>query len=342
MSELETSKDWTPIAVLMDCAEDLGISVATFRSELHEKLSFHNNIHDELTLLEVYSYYDRNLVDAIRSAIYKMAGHVPITLAQYEIMFHYMLGADNLHGAIKRIWEFSSVAQQSLESARMELTRKMGEASLSINWGVGDLEKQYSSFFYSEFYRTIYIFEWLIGCPLGIHKIDVPFSKNDYSEKLNKYLNYPISYDKAAYTMHFSERTLDRPIVRNIGDLKFLLKVYPAVSVLQSGMERLSIRVEHFMISQCISSEKMLSAPQLATLLNMSETSMRRKLKSEGTSYGEIRRRCQESVARYLLKSTSQDISCIGYGVGFESAAAFRRAFKSWTGMTPSEARGQF
>ena len=330
---------WAPLDTLLDCAEELGIDVASFRVELAQKLTLHQQVRDELSLLETYSYYDRSLVDAIRGAVYRMAGQAPITLDQYEILFHYMLGADDLYGALKAIWKFSAYAQQSLEKASMKLERNRGETRLSINWGVGDLERRYASLFYSELYRTIYILEWMIGCPLEIQRLELPFAESGFSRKLKEYLKYPVAYGKPAYTMVFPERMLNKPIVREISDLKLLLKVYPAVSVLQSGLEKLSIRVEHFIISQCISAEKMLSAAQLSTLLNMSETSMRRKLKSEGVSYSEIRRRCQETVAKHLLKNTAQDVGAIGYQVGFEDAAAFRRAFKSWTGLTPAAAR---
>jgi AraC-like DNA-binding protein len=47
----------------------------------------------------------------------------------------------------------------------------------------------------------------------------------------------------------------------------------------------------------------------------------------------------QQVSARQLLADPARTVKQVGYEVGFASTAAFVRAFKRWTGETPSTFR---
>ena len=73
---------------------------------------------------------------------------------------------------------------------------------------------------------------------------------------------------------------------------------------------------------------------QLAT----SERTLRRRLTEAGTSFEQLLENLQRERAEALLKGT-YPIREIALAVGFSDPSAFSRAFKRWTGKTPSEAR---
>lgn len=77
----------------------------------------------------------------------------------------------------------------------------------------------------------------------------------------------------------------------------------------------------------------------IAQLLHMSPATLRRRLGEEGSSYSELRARCQREMAEYLLRQTSMTMEDIAARLGFSSERAFRRAFREWTGETPSACR---
>lgn len=83
-------------------------------------------------------------------------------------------------------------------------------------------------------------------------------------------------------------------------------------------------------------------SPKLADIaaeLHLTERTLRRQLAAAGTGFKEIHDHVRSERARDLLRERDLPISRIGTSVGFRDAREFRRAFKRWTGITPSQAR---
>jgi AraC-like DNA-binding protein len=76
-----------------------------------------------------------------------------------------------------------------------------------------------------------------------------------------------------------------------------------------------------------------------ARSLALSERSLRRHLAVEGTSYVEIQHSVLEAVAGDLLRHQGLTIQETAHAMGFADATTFHRAFKRWTGMTPTAFR---
>lgn len=84
--------------------------------------------------------------------------------------------------------------------------------------------------------------------------------------------------------------------------------------------------------------------PDLGTIasgLHMSERSLSRRLKREGTSFREIRGRILRSWATQYLSSTSDSVESIATALGYQDAANFRRAFHGWEDCSPGEYRAK-
>jgi len=76
----------------------------------------------------------------------------------------------------------------------------------------------------------------------------------------------------------------------------------------------------------------------VAARLQTTERTLRRRLADEGTSFEQLLTTLQRERASALLK-TSSPITAIAHAVGFTDASAFSRAFKRWTGTSPSDYR---
>jgi AraC-like DNA-binding protein len=80
-------------------------------------------------------------------------------------------------------------------------------------------------------------------------------------------------------------------------------------------------------------------ADAIASTLAMSPSTLRRRLKDEGTSVRELRDDVLRELATQALRQTRANISSISYELGYSEVSAFDRAFRRVTGQSPTEYR---
>lgn len=83
------------------------------------------------------------------------------------------------------------------------------------------------------------------------------------------------------------------------------------------------------------------SADWAAAKLGMSRQTLYRRLKAEGCTFGEVLDDTRRRMALDYLGAKRVSVNETAYLVGFSDPAAFSRAFKRWTGKSPSAARGR-
>jgi AraC-like DNA-binding protein len=77
----------------------------------------------------------------------------------------------------------------------------------------------------------------------------------------------------------------------------------------------------------------------IARSLHLSVHGLRRRLNAEGTSFSTLLDQARAHVARQQLRQRDVTIEQASALLGFSEATAFFRAFKRWTGQTPTEFR---
>ena len=77
---------------------------------------------------------------------------------------------------------------------------------------------------------------------------------------------------------------------------------------------------------------------QVARRMAMSRQTLYRRLKAEGVTYEQVLEALRCEVATVALRDEALSVREAALRVGFAEAAAFSRAFKRWTGRSPSEA----
>lgn len=79
----------------------------------------------------------------------------------------------------------------------------------------------------------------------------------------------------------------------------------------------------------------------VARSLNMSGRTLIRRLKDEGTSYQQLLDAEQQRLARIYLDNPRHTVESVAAALGYHDVSTFRRAFKRWFGMPPSEYQGR-
>ena len=80
----------------------------------------------------------------------------------------------------------------------------------------------------------------------------------------------------------------------------------------------------------------------IAARLNLTARTLRNQLRRLGTNYQAILDSQRKQIALEDLTNSILNVSDIAEHVGYSDVRAFRRAFKKWTGLTPSDYRSQY
>jgi AraC-like DNA-binding protein len=121
-------------------------------------------------------------------------------------------------------------------------------------------------------------------------------------------------------------------------------------STLQQQAERTLSRIERAApLAQRVTAQlaaqgagAMPSMEDVARNLGMSARSLRRKLLSEGAVYKDLVDQVLMERAKRMLEDPRISIQEVAFATGFATPAAFHRAFKRWTGLTPKAYKSSF
>jgi len=83
----------------------------------------------------------------------------------------------------------------------------------------------------------------------------------------------------------------------------------------------------------------MVTEASVAAELHTTPRNLHRKLQKEGTSFKQLLNEMRRDLALKYIQDRSKTLTEISFMLGFSEASSFSRAFKTWTGKPPSEAR---
>jgi AraC-like DNA-binding protein len=105
----------------------------------------------------------------------------------------------------------------------------------------------------------------------------------------------------------------------------------------QLERDNIEVRVREVLTQQLANGEP--SQEDIAEILNMSARTLQRKLGECGTTYKEILDNTRHALALAYLSAPRHSLSEITYLLGFSAGSCFTRAFRRWTGLSPSDWR---
>lgn len=179
---------------------------------------------------------------------------------------------------------------------------------------------------------------WLVG-EFRPRKVEFCHAAPADTDEYEEFFGCPVIFGGDANRL-FYDASVTGLIVPNASEDLLLLLSERANRLLESMSQRCGIagRIASLMATQLNSSVP--DKTVIAAQLGMSERTLQRRLREEGTSYQEILDNTRHYLARELLKNTGLSLTDIAIQLGFAEPSAFFRAFKKWEGTTPGLYRG--
>lgn len=175
---------------------------------------------------------------------------------------------------------------------------------------------------------------WIVGEEITPVAVRFAHDRPRRGSGLDAYFGCPISYGQPDDSIVFKRADLDRPILVADEELASLLDGV-ANRYLETRMAgRFAVRVRDALIARM--PDGFVRKSDIAKSLHMTERTLLRRLKEEGTTFTDVLDRVRLQLAFQYLKRPDLGIRDIAYMLGFSDEGTFSRAFKRWTGRRPS------
>lgn len=166
-------------------------------------------------------------------------------------------------------------------------------------------------------------------------KASLSYRAPAHADYYTRFLECPVTFSAPACELHFDAGILNQPTQLAH---KLTSTLMQATCERLIGQAKISAGASGQVYQILMTTPGRLPAlGEVAGMLHMHERTLRRKLESEATSFGEIVDDVRSSLAIEYLRTTNMRTDDIAALVGFSDAANFRRAFKRWTGKAPSD-----
>lgn len=172
-----------------------------------------------------------------------------------------------------------------------------------------------------------------------ISKIYLPFPEPECSELYSELFDSEITFNAKTACISLMNFKLDTPLA--MADKNSLQQ---AKQICERELEKLQIaellqtRIRKYLLSF---KDGFPSLIEVSRYFNMSSRNLHRQLQREGSSFSKILMSVREFVAVELLDSSAMTVQAISLTLGYSDIANFRKAFKQWTGISPSDFRNR-
>ncbi|MGO9418420.1 AraC family transcriptional regulator [Roseiarcus sp.] len=175
----------------------------------------------------------------------------------------------------------------------------------------------------------------------NIRPMHVSFAhgRNSDLRAFERYFRCPVEFGASRDQLAFSNETLALPLVTADPRLLETLRPICDAAAKERNTAIGSLRAAVEKETQKLLPHGKAKRHSVARSLGLSERTLTRKLADEGTTYEQISDQLRQSLALQYIKEQSVSLSQIAWLLGYEGPASFNRAFRRWTGRSPSVAR---
>jgi AraC-like DNA-binding protein len=181
---------------------------------------------------------------------------------------------------------------------------------------------------------------WLVGRRIPIIRAEFAYPEPPHSAEYRWMYTAELAFQSQHTALFFESKYLKLKIVQNRRSLKDFLRIAPeGILVKYKDPIHVSAKVRRH-LQKSLGNEPV-AFGSLATAVNMTAATLRRRLQDEGTTYQAIKDQVRRELAVKYLGDFRRSTTEIGLDLGYSERSAFHRAFRSWTGVAPGEFRRQ-
>lgn len=206
---------------------------------------------------------------------------------------------------------------------------------ISVKEGLGEFRLLAVEDVLSSIMTTV---RWVLGRPLPTTKLRCDYPRPPHFAAYDTIFNCPVQFDAPVIQLFFDAQVLDQPLPNASPQSA---KLYAALCEEKSIARQqgdVAWRLCQLIIKDPANPPAMSEA---AETLHYSPRTLRRRLNAEGWQYQQLIDQVRAIRARRALSDPTLSITEVALQVGYADHSGFLRAFRKWTGMTPTEFRSK-
>jgi AraC-like DNA-binding protein len=175
---------------------------------------------------------------------------------------------------------------------------------------------------------------------LKLTSVHFSYAKPHYANQYSEFFECPIKFHQTQSEIRFCSSMLNIPLRQSdpvsLQQARQMCEAELRKMASNNLEPSLSIKVKEMLLA---SVGHFPSLEKTAARLHITPRTLHRHLKNEGTSYRQLLENVSHTIATQQLANSNITVEDLSLLLGYIDVANFRRAFKRWTGKTPSTYR---
>jgi AraC-like DNA-binding protein len=181
------------------------------------------------------------------------------------------------------------------------------------------------------------ITSWLLGREISLREAEFRFPEPRHVEDYVFMFPGAVRFDAAATGIFLAYEDCAAAFKREKHELWVFLKHAPEDWVFRQAEGGTISAKARAHLEQTLSEP--LTIQGLASALHMSVRTLNRRLAEEGTRFQQVKDGLRRDVAVHRLTHSNMPVAALAFDLGFSDATGFCRAFRHWTGSSPTDYR---
>ena len=167
--------------------------------------------------------------------------------------------------------------------------------------------------------------------------LPAPLPDEKFTKSFEDFFQCPVDYDGGDYSLYFKPEDLDHPLPTANAGLAQQNDAVILDILARMAKADVPMRVRHKLLELLPTGEY--SKATVARHLGFSVRAFHNKLAEADTSYQDLLDETRLKLATQYLRQNNYSVGDVAFLLGFSDFSNFSRAFKKWTGQTPTEYR---